>query len=93
VPDEVEGEAQVLCWAGSLLRGEKEKEEMSDAEKALTVFEAAEMLRIKPRTMAMWCRDGSFPAFKAGKEWRIAESTVNKALRGELELKRKKKAI
>lgn len=55
-------------------------------EKALTAKEAADQLKVKERTLAMWLRQGRLPAFQAGREWRIAQSTVDRLLLGELEL-------
>ena len=55
-------------------------------ETALTVTEAAAQLKIKERTLAMWLRQGRLLGFQAGREWRVAQSTVNRLLRGELKL-------
>lgn len=39
----------------------------------LSVTEVARQLSFRPRTIAKWCRDGTFPtAHKVGRVWRIA---------------------
>jgi len=36
-----------------------------------TPREAAVMLRVTPRTVSRWCRDGKLRAIKIGRVWRI----------------------
>jgi len=36
-----------------------------------TPREAAVMLRVTPRTVSRWCRDGELRAIKIGRVWRI----------------------
>jgi excisionase family DNA binding protein len=42
----------------------------------LTVPQAAEQLQVTPDTVRDWCRNGSIPATKVGKEWRIPEAQL-----------------
>ena len=56
----------------------------------LTTEEAAKILRVKPRTVMMWLRNGQIPGFLAGKQWRISAVIIQKCLLGEIELKRGK---
>lgn len=37
----------------------------------MTPREASKYLRVKPRTVSKWCREGKLRAFKVGKVWRI----------------------
>jgi len=42
-----------------------------DADKTYKLQEAAEFLRLNPRTLYRLVKAGSFPAFKVGRSWRI----------------------
>jgi excisionase family DNA binding protein len=44
----------------------------------LTVEEAAERLRVKPRTMRKWAQTGEISAWKAGRDWRIDPADVQR---------------
>lgn len=56
-------------------------------EEALTVDEAATRLKILPKTVRGWLREGRLPGVKLGHQWRIAESTIDKLLTGEIVLR------
>lgn len=48
----------------------------------LTLLEAARLLRVEPRTLARWAREGHVPALKTpGGQWRFAEADLILALR------------
>jgi excisionase family DNA binding protein len=55
-------------------------------EEALTIDEVAERLRLHRRTVERLVRSGRLPAGKFGRVWRVAGSTLDKVLRGELVL-------
>jgi len=52
----------------------------------LTVKEAAEVLRLNPRTVKAMIRRNELPAFKVGSRWRFRESQLTKWLEGINEL-------
>ena len=52
----------------------------------LTVKEAAEVLRLNPRTVKAMIRRNELPAFKVGSRWRFRESQLTKWLEGLNEL-------
>lgn len=43
-----------------------------------TVAEAAQILRLKPRTVSDYCRDGRISATKAGRAWRITPQDLQR---------------
>lgn len=47
----------------------------SDAD-VLTVDEVASALRVLPKTIRKWCRDGELRAAKVGYEWRIPTAEI-----------------
>lgn len=47
---------------------------------ALTIEEAAPRLKIAPKTLRNWLRDGKFPGFKIGRKWLIDAADVERAL-------------
>jgi excisionase family DNA binding protein len=48
----------------------------------LTLLEAARLLRVEPRTLARWARDGHVPALKTpGGQWRFVREDLLLALR------------
>jgi excisionase family DNA binding protein len=53
-------------------------------EKLLTVEEAAELLRIMPRTLKEWCRRGKVPCVKVGQLWRLKASELEAWMRPHL---------
>ena len=53
-------------------------------EKLLTVEEAAELLRITPRTLKEWCRRGKVPCVKVGREWRLKASELEAWMKPEM---------
>ena len=55
-------------------------------EEALTLDEVAARLRLHRRTVERLVRSGRLPAGKFGKAWRVASSTLDRVLRGELVL-------
>lgn len=50
----------------------------------LTVPEAAEKLRIAPWTMRHWLRKGKIHGVKIGRDWKIKESAIKRAIDGEV---------
>jgi excisionase family DNA binding protein len=48
----------------------------------LTIKEAAEVLRVNPRTVKSMIRRSELPARKVGSRWRISESGLAKWLEG-----------
>jgi excisionase family DNA binding protein len=49
---------------------------MSDIEELLTTEEAIKILKIHPKTIRLWLREGKIKGVKIGKEWRIAKSSL-----------------
>ena len=50
-----------------------------------TVQEAARYLKVSTATIWRWCAGGRLVAFKIGREWRIADPTLDKmAARGQV---------
>ena len=47
----------------------------------LTVEEAAEVARVKPRTILEWIREGKLRASRPGKEYRIKRSWLEQLMR------------
>lgn len=41
-----------------------------------TVAQAAEFLKVTPKTVAQWCASGFIPATKLGRAWRLDEKAV-----------------
>jgi excisionase family DNA binding protein len=48
----------------------------------LTVNEAADYLRVQPRTIRKWLREARLPAVKAGRLWRIEEDALSAYVKG-----------
>lgn len=44
----------------------------------LTTEEAAARLRVSTRTIRKWIERGELPAWKAGKDWRVAPADVQR---------------
>lgn len=42
----------------------------------LTVKEAAQILKVHPKTLRVWIREGVISAFKVGQGWRITGKTI-----------------
>lgn len=55
---------------------------MPDA--CLTPEEVAERLKVLPKTVRKWLREGSLPGVKVGRQWRVAESTLDGLISGEI---------
>jgi excisionase family DNA binding protein len=51
---------------------------LEDFEPLIDVPEAAEMLRIHPKTVQAMCRSGALPALRMGKYWRFRTSTLDR---------------
>jgi len=47
----------------------------------LTPNEVAEFLKVPVTTIWRWCREGTLPAVKIGKYWRIPQNDLNEFLR------------
>jgi excisionase family DNA binding protein len=47
---------------------------------ALTIEEAAPRLKIAPKTLRNWLREGKFPGFKIGRKWLVDAADVEHAL-------------
>ena len=52
------------------------------SDKALTMTEAAEILRIGRNAMLALCKEPGFPARKCGKEWRVSRAALFAWLQG-----------
>lgn len=50
-------------------------------ERLLTVHEVADRLRVKPRTLREWLKEGRIRASKVGRDWRIEPAAVDEYLR------------
>jgi excisionase family DNA binding protein len=46
----------------------------------LTVKEVSDYLRLSRATVWRWCNDGTLPAFKVGRGWRVHRGDVEKLL-------------
>ena len=55
---------------------------MPDA--CLTPEEVAARLKVLPKTVRKWLREGQLPGVKVGRQWRVAESTLDRLIRGEI---------
>ena len=55
-------------------------------ERALTVNEASERLKITPKTLRQYLKRGALPAIKIGRVWRISERTIGEVLSGKWNL-------
>ena len=49
---------------------------LDNGEELLTLKETARLLRVHPRTVWRWCRNGRVVAVKIGHEWRIRKSDL-----------------
>ncbi len=47
----------------------------------LTVAETCRYLKVTPRTLYRYIKDGDLPAFKLGKEWRFVRSELEQWIR------------
>lgn len=50
----------------------------------LTPEQVAEHLQVLPKTVRKWLRDGQLPGVKLGRQWRVAESTIDGLIKGEV---------
>lgn len=48
----------------------------SQGDRILDVEEVATLLKMQPRTVAEWARQGKLPAFKIGKPWLFFEAKL-----------------
>lgn len=48
--------------------------------KLLTVSEAAQLLRLKPKTIRLWLETGRLRGFKVGRQWRIPVSELERLI-------------
>ena len=49
----------------------------SEAQSFLTPQEVSELLRVSVYTVRRWIKEGTLPAYKVGRGWRIHESEMN----------------
>lgn len=56
--------------------------EEEKASRPLTIEEAAEYLRVHSNTVLKMIRDGKITAGKAGREWRIKRTEIERLLEG-----------
>ncbi|MDX1521293.1 MAG: helix-turn-helix domain-containing protein [Anaerolineae bacterium] len=42
----------------------------------LTIAEVAAYLKLSRRTAWRWCKNGRLPAFRVGRQWRVAQSDL-----------------
>ena len=47
------------------------------ADELLTPNEVADFLKVPVKTVWRWCRNGTLPAVKIGKYWRIPQDELN----------------
>jgi excisionase family DNA binding protein len=47
----------------------------------LTIAEAAERLRVNPKTLRRWIAGGDLAAYRVGRQWRITEDQLTQFLR------------
>jgi excisionase family DNA binding protein len=52
----------------------------------LTTKEAASYLRVHWMTLSKWCKEGSMPAAKIGKNWRIKKDDLDKWFKGKVKI-------
>ncbi len=52
----------------------------------LTVPELANYLKVSRSTVWRWCNQGSLPAFKVGRSWRVRWSDMERLIEQPLEL-------
>jgi excisionase family DNA binding protein len=52
----------------------------------LTTSDFARRLRIHPKTVARRCADGTLPAVRVGRVWRISDDTLRAVLTGRVNL-------
>ena len=52
----------------------------------LSIAAAAHVLGCNPRTLAVRCSDGTLPAVRLGRVWRIRRSTVAGIVAGEIQV-------
>lgn len=50
---------------------------------ALTITEAAELLRVDPRTLRRACETGEFPSVRVGRRWIIPREPLLELLTGQ----------
>src|SRR5215212_11106613 len=55
-------------------------EELARGKHLLDVPDVAEYLGVEQTTVQRWCREGSLPGLKIGKEWRIRRETLEEFL-------------
>jgi excisionase family DNA binding protein len=65
---------------------------MGTMDEALTIDEAAERLKLSPKTVRRLVTSGALPAGRIGRQWRISSHTLDRVLRGELVLGEGRKA-
>lgn len=53
-------------------------------DECLTPEEVALRLKVLPKTVRKWLRDGLIPGIKVGRQWRIAASTVDGLISGDI---------
>ena len=57
-----------------------------DLTRALTVEQVAERLQLPETTVRKMFRNGTLPAVKLGKHWRMSEDVLEKILSGEIQV-------
>jgi len=50
----------------------------------MTTKEAAAYFRVHWMTISKWCKEGSIPAAKVGKNWRIKQEDLDKWFKGKV---------
>ena len=62
------------------LEAEVMDERFAQGKYLLDIADVAEYLGVEQTTVQRWCREGSMPAMKIGKEWRIRREALERFL-------------
>src|ERR687884_1048948 len=77
---EKQGGARPLQRTRVPLEAEVMDERFAQGKYLLDVADVAEYLGVEQTTIQRWCREGSMPAMKIGKEWRIRREALERFL-------------
>ena len=51
----------------------------------LTTMEVAELLRVSEQTVRRWCADGTLPALKLGRRWRVSRGRLDELIQTQIQ--------